>query len=76
MSESFFINPILNSPYEPPSQHHALDAEGQPLEQPPVAGRRQAEVADWIVARVKAREDGVGADDRRARALKAISASV
>ena len=36
----------------------------------------EAEVADWIAARVKAREHGDGADDRRARALKAISARV
>lgn len=34
----------------------------------------EAEVADWIVARVKAREDGVGAEVRRARAVSAVSA--
>ena len=32
--------PILNSPYEPPKRYHALDGEGQPLELPPVEGRR------------------------------------
>ena len=40
MSQSFFDPPILNSPYEPPSRYHALDADGQPLEQDPVQGRR------------------------------------
>lgn len=40
MSQSFFDHPILNSPYEPPTRYHALDEDGQPLEQPPVTGRR------------------------------------
>lgn len=40
MSQSFFDHPILNSPYEPPSRYHALDEDGQPLEQPPIEGRR------------------------------------
>jgi len=44
MPTSFFDQPILNSPYEPPSRHHALDADGQPTDQPPVAGRRRSEL--------------------------------
>jgi type III restriction enzyme len=44
MATSFFDQPILNSPYEPPSRHHALDNEGQPLNLPPVAGRRQSKL--------------------------------
>lgn len=40
MTQSFFDQPILNSPYEPPTRFHALDGEGQPLDQPPVDGRR------------------------------------
>lgn len=40
MSQSFFDRPILNSPYEVPKLHHALDPEGQPLELPPIVGRR------------------------------------
>ncbi len=40
MSQSFFDHPILNSPYLPPSRYHALDSDGQPLEQEPVPGRR------------------------------------
>jgi type III restriction enzyme len=44
MSGSFFDRPILNSPYAVPTLHHALDADGQPLEQPPVEGRRRSEL--------------------------------
>jgi type III restriction enzyme len=44
MSASFFEHPILNSPYEAPSRHHALDPDGQPLDQPPVSGRRRSEL--------------------------------
>jgi type III restriction enzyme len=40
MAASFYEEPILNSPYEPPSRHHALDEDGQPTDQPPVSGRR------------------------------------
>lgn len=40
MSQSFFDQPILNSPYDPPKRYHALDEDGQPLEQPPIEGRR------------------------------------
>ena len=42
MSESFFNNPILNSPYQAPTRHHALDKDGQPTDEPPVTGRRQS----------------------------------
>jgi type III restriction enzyme len=44
MSSSFFEQPILNSPYKPPTRHHALDSEGQPLDVPPVVGRRRSEL--------------------------------
>ncbi len=40
MSQSFFDQPILNTPYEVPTRFHALDEEGQPLERPPIDGRR------------------------------------
>ncbi len=40
MAESFYEQPILNSPYKPPSRHHALDDDGQPLHESPRAGRR------------------------------------
>lgn len=42
MGQSFFDQPILNSPYEAPTRHHALDEEGQPLDVPPVQGRRES----------------------------------
>ena len=42
MTKPFFDDPILNSPYEVPTRHHALDAEGQPLQQPPVEERRRS----------------------------------
>ncbi|MCH8172821.1 MAG: DEAD/DEAH box helicase family protein, partial [Proteobacteria bacterium] len=42
--ERFFEKPILNSPYEEPLLHHALDEEGQPTNEPPVKGRRRSEL--------------------------------
>lgn len=39
----FFTHPILNSPYEEPSQHHALTEDGQPLNEAPRQGRRRSE---------------------------------
>jgi type III restriction enzyme len=44
MAESFFERPILNSPYEVPKLHHALDEDGQPLDVPPLQGRRQSKL--------------------------------
>lgn len=44
MTGTFYEQPILNSPYEEPARHHALDEEGQPTDQPPVAGRRRSEL--------------------------------
>ncbi|MFC7665256.1 hypothetical protein [Methylorubrum suomiense] len=35
MAKLFFEQPILNSPYDAPTLHHALDSEGQPQDQPP-----------------------------------------
>ena len=42
MSNPFFDHPILNSPYEYPSRHWELDAEGQPTQQI-IETRRKAE---------------------------------
>lgn len=42
-TSQFFENPILNSPYEEPKRHHALDPSGQPLDEPPREGRRRSE---------------------------------
>ena len=44
MTPSFFEQPVLNSPYEAPRFHHALDEHGQPLDVPPVEGRRRSEI--------------------------------
>jgi type III restriction enzyme len=43
-AESFFEHPILNSPYEPPRLHRPLDKDGQPLDLPPIEGRRRSEL--------------------------------
>ena len=44
MTGTFYEQPILNSPYEEPTRHHALDDEGQPTDEPPVSGRRRSEL--------------------------------
>jgi type III restriction enzyme len=44
VASSFFDQPILNSPYLPPTRHHPLDSEGQPLDGPPVERRRPSEL--------------------------------
>ena len=38
MAETFFEQPILNSPYEVPTRHHDLDEDGQPTNLPPIHG--------------------------------------
>lgn len=40
MANSFYEQPILNSPYSIPTRHHPLDQHGQPLDALPVLGRR------------------------------------
>lgn len=42
MTKPFYLNPILNSPYVAPTRHHALSEDGQPLEHPPIEGRRRS----------------------------------
>ena len=41
-SKPFYDQPILNSPYYPPTLHHAFDERGQPLDQPPITVRRRS----------------------------------
>ncbi len=41
MSKPFYDQPVLNSPYRVPARHHALGPDGQPLDQPPIDGRRR-----------------------------------
>ncbi|MER9330600.1 BPTD_3080 family restriction endonuclease [Mesorhizobium sp. M0488] len=42
MTKPFYAEPILNSPYLPPTRHHSLGDDGQPLEHPPIEGRRRS----------------------------------
>lgn len=53
MADGFFENPILNSPYEEPDRHHALDDKGQPVNLPPVDGRRRSELISPVPAAKK-----------------------
>ena len=53
MANGFFEQPILNSPYEEPSLHHALDPKGQPLNIAPVVGRRKSELISPVPASKK-----------------------
>ncbi|MDP3488742.1 MAG: DEAD/DEAH box helicase family protein [Phenylobacterium sp.] len=50
MSKAFFEHPILNSPYEEPTRHHALDSSGQPTSLPPQNGRRKSELISPVPA--------------------------
>ena len=42
MQDAFFKHPILNSPYEYPTQHWELDSSGQPTQRI-IENRRRAE---------------------------------
>ena len=44
MATSFFEHPILNSPYLPPTRHHPLDKDGQPIDGPTIEKRRPSEL--------------------------------
>ena len=44
MTGTFYEQPILNSPYEEPTLYHALDEDGQPTDNPPIAGRRRSKL--------------------------------
>lgn len=52
MSDVFFTNPILNSPYEYPNRHWELDKEGQPTQEV-IPSRR---IADFITPIPKAKK--------------------
>ena len=54
----FTTRPILNSPYAKPRFHHPLDDHGQPLDLPPVEGRRPSK---FIVPVPAARRRGAAA---------------
>jgi type III restriction enzyme len=61
---SFFERPILNSPYEVPKLHHALDDDGQPLDLPPVEGRRRSELITPVPKPRKSKGKKKGKQDR------------
>lgn len=61
MTDQFFEKPILNSPYDYPSQHWELDADGQPTNQI-VPIRRPAEFTTPIPKPKKRQQ---GADDEQ-----------
>ncbi|WP_187278856.1 hypothetical protein [Methylobacterium sp. WL12] len=58
MATPFFERPILNSPYSVPTQHHALDSEGQPLDQEPAQGRRRSSLITPVPKSKKQRGKG------------------
>ena len=60
MSEAFFNNPILNSPYGYPNQHWELDKEGQPTQEI-IPARR---IADFITPIPKAKKRKGKADQQ------------
>ncbi|MDQ2079050.1 DEAD/DEAH box helicase family protein [Xanthobacteraceae bacterium Astr-EGSB] len=61
MSKPFYEQPVLNSPYHVPSRHHALDAEGRPLDQPPLEGRRRCGYVAPVPKARKQRQRGAQA---------------
>ena len=56
MTGTFYEQPILNSPYEEPARHHALDEDGQPTDNPPIAGRRSSKLISPVPKPRKRRE--------------------
>lgn len=78
MTETFYEQPILNSPYEEPARHHALDDDGQPTDNPPIAGRRRSKLISPVPKPRKRRKktdseqakldlhsgDGISTDDQ------------
>ena len=55
MGTTFYDQPVLNSPYEEPRLHHALDEDGQPTDDAPVEGRRKSTLETPIVPTTKRR---------------------
>jgi type III restriction enzyme len=63
MQASFFEQPILNSPYLAPTRHHALDKDGQPVDAPPIEGRRRSELIT-PVPKPRKQQKRAGADQK------------
>lgn len=62
MAKPFFEQSMLNSPSVVPTQHHALDDDGQPLDQDPVRGRRCSALIRPVPKAKKQRGKGKQAD--------------
>jgi Aldo/keto reductase family len=60
VAETFYDQPILNSPYDPPGRHHDLDKDGQPTDRPPVQGRRKSDLWTPVPKSRKRRKAGRG----------------
>lgn len=67
MAAGFFEHPILNSPYLEPSRHHPLDPRGQPLNAPPLDGRRKSELTSPVPAARKQSRRGMTSSQWRHR---------
>lgn len=63
MSKPFYEQPVLNSPYHIPSRHHALGDGGQPLDHPPIDGRRRC---GYVAPVPKAKKQKKGGGDAQA----------
>src|SRR5690606_34062402 len=59
VTDRFFEQPILNSPYEYPSRHWELDGSGQPTQR--IVERRRA--ASFVTPIPKAKQRGKRSDD-------------
>ena len=84
MTGTFYEQPILNSPYAEPALHHALDKDGQPTDNPPIAGRRRSELISPVPEPKKCRNksepkqealnwqsgDGISTDEQKMAARK------
>ncbi len=65
MTKPFYERPILNSPYAPPTRHHALSEDGQPLEQMPLLGRRRSQYVTPVPKARRKRATVSGQDELR-----------
>lgn len=58
MTKPFYAEPILNSPYEVPTRHHALSESGEPLDHPPIEGRRRSKYIAPVPKSRRTKADG------------------
>jgi type III restriction enzyme len=63
MSKPFYEQPVLNSPYYVPTRYHALGPDGQPLDHPPIDGRRRCGYVA-PVPRARKQRKRAGADQK------------